>query len=128
MYAANAAAGINKFEKESAGAEEIETSALVILAIFLTSGQMVELVMREVEIQTCGKPFVTVAVMTPASTVSFYLFYFVPSSSPYSCTVCVVHPKTSITSSPAMKFVSPIVYGPKSAEFCPRFVMTVTIL
>ena len=68
MYAASAAAGINGVERENMGAAEIESIVLIDVATFLMPGQMVvALVIKEVEIQTWGKPFTTVDVMTPAS-------------------------------------------------------------
>lgn len=71
MYAANAAAGINKFGKENVGAAEIEVEVLGVVVTLLISGQMVELIIKELEIQTWGRPFVTVDVITPAVLLAF---------------------------------------------------------
>lgn len=67
MYTASAVAVINRFGKGNVGAAEIESIVLSGVATFFMSGQMVvALVMREVEIQTWGKPLTTVDVITPA--------------------------------------------------------------
>ncbi len=72
MHAARTAAGINRLGGEADAAESV-SNVLSTAATFFTCGHTFELTMREVEIQTCGKPFVTVDVMTPVFLSAFRL-------------------------------------------------------